>query len=111
MQKYKSPNSSKSRMFYLALGCKERVEEEFENRVTRWNPQKDVWVHGHARSNELSPRLDVRGRASAQGVGRRPKEASGEGGWSGCAHERAAVLRYCSTERTVFVRNEEINLK
>ncbi|PKI73236.1 hypothetical protein CRG98_006371 [Punica granatum] len=94
MQKYKSANSSKSRMFYLASGCEERVREEFESRVTRWNPRKDVRVHGHARSD----------------VG-----TCGNGRWRASCTRLAgvcvAVLRYCSPESTVFARNEEINLK
>ncbi|PKI44334.1 hypothetical protein CRG98_035275 [Punica granatum] len=53
-------------MFYLASGCGKRVGEGFESSVTRWNPRKDVWVQGHARSDELGMRLGVYGRADTQ---------------------------------------------
>ncbi|PKI75979.1 hypothetical protein CRG98_003637 [Punica granatum] len=63
-----------------------------KSRVTRWNPRKDVRVHGHARSDELGALLDVRGCAGAQagtrGAGRRVGEACGARGWLG----------YCSPE-------------
>ncbi|PKI54482.1 hypothetical protein CRG98_025124 [Punica granatum] len=40
----KSPNSSKSRVIYLASGYEERVGEVFESRVTRLNAWKDARV-------------------------------------------------------------------
>ncbi|PKI18300.1 hypothetical protein CRG98_049426 [Punica granatum] len=38
-------------MFYLASGYEERVGEEFEIRVTQWNPRKDVQVCLDGRSD------------------------------------------------------------
>ncbi|PKI60793.1 hypothetical protein CRG98_018782 [Punica granatum] len=42
----KSPNSSKSRVIYLASGYEERVREVFESRVTRLNAWKSARVQG-----------------------------------------------------------------
>ncbi|OWM63030.1 hypothetical protein CDL15_Pgr026204 [Punica granatum] len=65
-------------MFYQASGCEERVGEGFESRVTRWNPQKDVRVQGHARSDELGMRLGLHGRADAQAGARAEAWGTGE---------------------------------
>ncbi|OWM76614.1 hypothetical protein CDL15_Pgr009179 [Punica granatum] len=53
-------------MLYLASGYEERVGEGFENRVTRWNPRKDVRVHKvHVRAS-CSTRMDVHGHGHVQ---------------------------------------------
>ncbi|PKI70605.1 hypothetical protein CRG98_009110 [Punica granatum] len=53
-------------MFYLASGCKEKVEEGFESRVTQWNPRKYVRVHEmHVRASSRA-QMDVREHGHAR---------------------------------------------
>ncbi|PKI48600.1 hypothetical protein CRG98_031019 [Punica granatum] len=60
----KSPNSSKSRIFYLVSGYKERVREVFESRVTRLNAWKSARVQiMHVRQGK------VHGRTSSARAG------------------------------------------
>ncbi|PKI67612.1 hypothetical protein CRG98_011992 [Punica granatum] len=53
-------------MEYIASGYKERVGEGFESRVTRWNPWKDVRVHGQHVRASWDARLDVHEHAQAR---------------------------------------------
>ncbi|PKI41860.1 hypothetical protein CRG98_037730 [Punica granatum] len=80
-------------MFYLALGCEERVGKEFESRVTRLNAWKGAQVQ----------RMHVRARMGAREDVRRA---------AGRAGARLGVQRvYCSPESTSFTRNHLNDLK
>ncbi|PKI40460.1 hypothetical protein CRG98_039152 [Punica granatum] len=93
----KGPNSSKSRMFYLASGYEERVGEEFESWVTRWNPRKDARVCLDGRSDV--GRCD-NGCLSASGV---------RGAWQ--AHGRATGMQLVTVTIHPRARDELQNLK
>ncbi|OWM76864.1 hypothetical protein CDL15_Pgr019159 [Punica granatum] len=99
MQKYKSPNSSKSRMFNLASGCQERVGEEFESRVTRWNSRKDVRVHSWTCASMQACR---QARGAQAGVQERRVSAQAGARGARLAGVRASA-RLCSLDPKLVV--------
>ncbi|PKI71837.1 hypothetical protein CRG98_007776 [Punica granatum] len=106
-----NPNSSKSRVIYLASGYEERVGEVFESRVTRLN----AWKGARVQRKQVRVCTDVgrAGQAEAH-AGRTSVRRAGVRAWCararGARRERAATVHY-SPGSTIFTRNEESNLK